>query len=139
MSVEPNTATDNLRTNPYEMEPELRPCPFCGKTDMLSLDNLTDETDYCIECERCHISQHAYFTHEGAIAAWNTRTDYATLEAQIAEQQKEIARLKAPVSDEEWLGNCEILEAGEVIGSKQRVIGRGGLNSLIAARAKEQP
>jgi Lar family restriction alleviation protein len=73
MSQEWNTATDNLRTNPYEMEPQLDPCPFCGQTDKLTLDNLVDSDDYCVECDRCQISQHACFTRDAAIAAWNKR------------------------------------------------------------------
>jgi Lar family restriction alleviation protein len=74
MTHEPNTATDNLRTNQYEMErkPDLLPCPFCGSSNLV-LDNLVDEDDYFVSCGGCEIQQIANYTREGAIRRWNQR------------------------------------------------------------------
>jgi Lar family restriction alleviation protein len=69
---EVNTATDNLRSNPYEIYPELLPCPFCGSED-LSLDNLIDDDDFGVECNSCQIQQIANYTRDEAVRRWNVR------------------------------------------------------------------
>jgi len=69
-----NTATDNLRTNPYEMEPILLPCPFCG-SENVELDHLTEPDDYYVRCEDCEVQQIANYLPERAVQRWNTRTE----------------------------------------------------------------
>ncbi len=59
---------------------DLRPCPFCGNTE-LELASLGDD-DWFVECEKnyvkgrgCGMSLHAIHpTREAAIAAWNMRS-----------------------------------------------------------------
>lgn len=70
---EPNTSTDNLRSNQYELPPiEFLPCPFCGST-VLTLDHLTEPDDWFVSCNRCEVQQIAKYFKTEAIAAWNTR------------------------------------------------------------------
>ena len=56
------------------MSEQLKPCPFCGQIDELTLDTLGDPDDWFIECDRCHVGTHAIFRGEAAtVAFWNTR------------------------------------------------------------------
>lgn len=63
---------------------ELKPCPFCGKSDSLIVLDYTkicfDYTPnrYWVTCNRCGVTRSGgddgdYFTKEEAIKAWNTR------------------------------------------------------------------
>lgn len=62
-------------TTPKPPSDALAPCPFCGQSDRLSLDNISDDLpdSFNIECERCHLGQHSIHSRDGAIDAWNTR------------------------------------------------------------------
>jgi Lar family restriction alleviation protein len=64
--------TYDLRSDTHVPLPELLPCPFCGSTD-LTLDNLTDVDDFCVECDGCQIQQIANYTRDEAIRRWNRR------------------------------------------------------------------
>jgi Lar family restriction alleviation protein len=54
---------------------DLRSCPFCGQSDRLALQNLVDEDDFSVCCDRCDVTQHAIHTEAAAIAAWNRRAN----------------------------------------------------------------
>jgi len=84
-----NTATDNLRSNPYEIYPELLPCPFCGNT-IPELGNIVDEDDYGVECE-CGIQQICNYTRGEAIRRWNRR--------QVLSRKNTPAAVPAPQSE----------------------------------------
>lgn len=61
--------------------PELKPCPFCGETNTLTVDNLAGD-DWYVECGACKVQQHAiYPTLGAAMSAWNTRTAASPQEA----------------------------------------------------------
>lgn len=54
------------------MSEELKPCPFCGSSDVV-LQNLTDEDDNYVSCNSCEVQQIATHTRDMAIKAWNRR------------------------------------------------------------------
>ncbi|WP_420239241.1 Lar family restriction alleviation protein [Telmatobacter bradus] len=58
------------------MDEELKPCPFCGRTESLEVNCLAGD-DWFVSCEMdmtCQMSQHAVHpTRETAIIAWNRR------------------------------------------------------------------
>ena len=55
---------------------ELLPCPFCGLSDMLTIDFIAGD-DWCVECERCHVTQHAVWPNKySAIMKWNSRNNF---------------------------------------------------------------
>jgi Lar family restriction alleviation protein len=57
---------------------DLLPCPFCGQSDMLTIDFIAGD-DWCVECDRCHVTQHAVWPNKySAIMKWNTRTPSST-------------------------------------------------------------
>lgn len=52
---------------------QLKPCPFCGSTD-LTLDNLADpKHGWYVNCNICEIQQIANYTEGQAVALWNRR------------------------------------------------------------------
>lgn len=59
---------------------KLKPCPFCGRTEMLTIDSMEDylkDDIYRILCnikdDGCGSSSGWYYSEEEAIRAWNTR------------------------------------------------------------------
>ena len=62
------------------MQVELKPCPFCGETERLSVTHPFDEDDETalVDCDRCN-AQGPYYggsdstSPEEAIAGWNRR------------------------------------------------------------------
>ena len=81
---------------------ELKPCPFCGKTDSLSHDTLAtgkerDEItndEWSVECIRCHVGQHSIHTKDSAIKIWNTRSAETPLLTIISDKDKRISELE---------------------------------------------
>ena len=59
------------------MMTELKPCPFCGKSDRLTVHRRKsrhyEEPLAAIKCERCGIRGRYQLKEERAIEAWNTR------------------------------------------------------------------
>lgn len=52
-------------------EPELKPCPACGRSDYLEIDD--DAKGFSVRCCSCEIEQATYyFREQDAIEAWNT-------------------------------------------------------------------
>jgi Lar family restriction alleviation protein len=61
---------------------ELKPCPFCGATDMLAYDpSFRDKGPYMIECYKCGIilrlmrDNERKVTRENIVKAWNRREE----------------------------------------------------------------
>ena len=64
---------------------ELRPCPFCGSTDLLwyyyDVDNLNNPFDPCVVCNGCglvikfHGSERYKMTMDDIRKKWNRRVD----------------------------------------------------------------
>lgn len=55
---------------------ELKPCPFCGGEAELTG---FDAPEYWVWCPNCKASTDAHTCKGGAIEAWNTRAETATL------------------------------------------------------------
>lgn len=51
------------------MMSELKPCPFCGGTDL----NVINNQSYAVQCLTCNGRARHFFTEEEAIVAWNHR------------------------------------------------------------------
>ena len=60
---------------------ELKPCPFCGSTDVLMRDargmlgkSAYERTYHYMQCQKCFSQTGLYGTKPRTIKAWNTRT-----------------------------------------------------------------
>jgi Lar family restriction alleviation protein len=59
---------------------DLKPCPFCGETHALTVDDLAGD-DWYVECGACKVQQHAiYPTCDAAIVAWNRRAATSSMQ-----------------------------------------------------------
>ena len=58
-------------------EEELKPCPFCGRTntERAEAENSKDETLWYIECQWCGASSGAGYTKKEAGTLWNDRVE----------------------------------------------------------------
>lgn len=57
-------------------EPELKPCPFCGSTDIHLVENDRGKSEVSITCKDCNVwVDHMFYamTREQAIKLWNRR------------------------------------------------------------------
>lgn len=58
------------------MNEALKPCPFCGSTDV-KLFQFTqgdyEEELYCVECVGCEADTGYKYSEDEAVAAWNSR------------------------------------------------------------------
>lgn len=52
--------------------PDLKPCPFCGKTDALRIWSYGFER-YGVDCLNCQVKQGQWHGLDVAIEAWNRR------------------------------------------------------------------
>jgi Lar family restriction alleviation protein len=52
---------------------ELLPCPFCGGE--AAIFQGSDENQHTVRCVQCAIKMPIMLNREGAIAAWNSRSD----------------------------------------------------------------
>ena len=55
----------------------LEPCPFCGRTDCLSIDNYENNGKlwWFVACEECMCSGPVAGSEEQAVDAWNERKE----------------------------------------------------------------
>lgn len=53
------------------MNEELKPCPFCGSTDIHIIEAFEDEGLMRVLCESCEFTTGAESTYEAATAFWN--------------------------------------------------------------------
>ena len=54
------------------MKNELKPCPFCGSTE-IKVDD--DQGFYFVYCDQCVCETAKYVTEDKAIEAWNRRAE----------------------------------------------------------------
>lgn len=74
---------------------ELKPCPFCGDAEDLSIVRINDSAQYwCIECESCDYNRYIFGTKQEVIKAWNTRPSEDALKAEIERLEEKVARIK---------------------------------------------
>ena len=53
---------------------ELKPCPFCGSTDIDCADAGYKTDVWVVQCNNCCATYPHFDSKEEAITAWNTRT-----------------------------------------------------------------
>ncbi len=59
---------------------KLKPCPFCGSTDILDFNNAEmaigpNSINYGLICIECDARTGWYYTVDEAVKAWNRRAD----------------------------------------------------------------
>lgn len=68
------------------MSVELKPCPFCGSTDIANVSSGGDgqstywharDRMFSVNCRDCGVSIPSRYRKEWAVQAWNTRTEGA--------------------------------------------------------------
>ena len=107
--------------------PTLLPCPFCGNANAIMYDDLLT---FHVDCLSCGATGGVSSYRNGAIDAWNTRTQPtppAVVEPLTDEQIARIARsvLETPVADgvaPAWtlaVGIARAIEAAHGIGIKK--------------------
>ena len=64
---------------------EIKPCPFCGSTDI----KLHDEISHAVWCQEC-FAEMPSIDIESAVELWNTRPIEDALNARIAELEAEL-------------------------------------------------
>ena len=87
---------------------EMKPCPFCGSTDI----KLHDEITHAVWCQEC-FAEMPSIDIESAVELWNTRPIEDELRARIAELEAEsdqlTARLCQERQDDKWIPVSERL------------------------------
>jgi Lar family restriction alleviation protein len=87
----------------------LEPCPFCGLSDKVTLQTLSQPDSFYVACSRCKTCQHADFTEADAIRVWNTRGDSPEKLERLAEYLRgwncALLHIKSNIDD--------LLEAGK--------------------------
>ena len=76
-------------------EQEIKPCPYCGSTDI----KLHDEITHAVWCQEC-FAEMPSIDIESAVELWNTRPIEDELRARIAELEAESERLSQLLHDE---------------------------------------
>ena len=71
-------------------EQEIKPCPYCGSTDI----KLHDEITHAVWCQEC-FAEMPSIDIESAVELWNTRPIEDELRARIAELEAENDQLTA--------------------------------------------
>jgi Lar family restriction alleviation protein len=77
------------------MSETLKPCPFCGSTNVAIRKDVHGNLLWWGECQECDSSTGTRDTADQAVAVWNTRAESADLTA----AQAEIGLLKSANSD----------------------------------------
>jgi hypothetical protein len=62
---------------------ELKPCPCCGTSNPMVLDNTPGRYSY-IECRHCTLRTNEYDRYEDAVKVWNMRIEQDRLKARNA-------------------------------------------------------
>jgi len=70
-------------------EEELKPCPFCGSTNIRKNFGIFPEL-FCSECEA---TIYAYDNYEDLDKSWNTRPLEDALQARIAELEEQLLKV----------------------------------------------
>ena len=81
-------------------EQEIKPCPYCGSTDI----KLHDEITHAVWCQEC-FSEVESIDIESAIKLWNTRPIEDALQARIAELE----------AQQRWIPVSERLPEGRTV------------------------
>ena len=83
------------------MSEELKPCPFCGKSDKSAIytESMVHHGEllwirYGVKCKRCHFGTSTYAKKATAIRKWNTRPAEDALTAEVERLKAEIERIK---------------------------------------------
>lgn len=93
---------------------DLKPCPFCGKTDKLEKEMFLDLVGwlYRVKCNRCPNTEPIMGSMEDAVKLWNTRPVEDALKAEVERLKEELDAQKSvskiAYSDIKWL--CEEVE-----------------------------
>lgn len=103
------------------MSEELKPCPFCGNSEDLTVTRINNSTGYRrIECKKCDYNRYIYGTKQDAIRKWNTRPAEEALKAEVERLKGVIAEIAttlatgAEVSEDDIFTMCK-----DAIGEKE--------------------
>lgn len=81
---------------------ELKPCPFCGETEI----KFNDAMIFCnYVCSNCKAGVNAFNNKREAIKAWNTRADCDSKPSERSEQPVSVERLADVLYAEQFEGS----------------------------------
>lgn len=95
---------------------ELKPCPFCGSTDI----KLHDEISHAVWCQEC-FAEVPSIDIESAIKLWNTRPIEDALNARIAELEEEIQEYRCLCEDWALVETDDSIKLAMIEASKPEV------------------
>ena len=86
------------------MSDDLKPCPFCGSSNVVSETTITDGAAWCFDCRAKIVREHEnLYTEDGralAIDAWNSRAEKAERGAAVTVRQA--AKVLLDASGDWW-------------------------------------
>lgn len=88
------------------MSKELRECPFCGKSDKVTIytESMVDHdeilwTRYGVKCKRCHFAMPTYTEKATAIHRWNNRPTEQYLKKCLDRYKATVFNLKREIEE----------------------------------------
>jgi len=91
---------------------ELKPCPFCGWTDVGYIQTICDGW-YLVECKNCQCEGALCETIEEAITAWNFRAAEDALNAQLETIKSELEQYRFALQTFRWVRDNIIFKEKE--------------------------
>lgn len=88
---------------------ELKPCPFCGGTNLFIHEGFSHECA-TVRCKDCDIDMHSSEEYEESGTIWNTRAPAPGTVKLTPAERAELLQLADHIRDGGMLGSADLLE-----------------------------